>query len=235
MPSLDPRHDAYIANAAPFARPILEYLRAVVHEACPSVEETIKWSMPNFTVNGAIVCNMAAFKEHCAFGLWKAAAVLGNDVPAGYEERSGMGSYGKLRSIGDLPPREILLDQVRRVAEARRAAGAAKRKGAARDAAGGGGAGAPSATGPAAPAEQPGRQKKQPKKQPVAVPEYLDRALDGSPAARAAFDAFPPSHRREYVEWITGAKTEATRERRLAQMLEWVAEGKSRNWKYERR
>jgi uncharacterized protein YdeI (YjbR/CyaY-like superfamily) len=51
----------------------------------------------------------------------------------------------------------------------------------------------------------------------------------------AAFDAFSPSHRRDYVEWITEAKTDATRQKRIATAVEWLAEGKSRNWKYERK
>jgi len=70
MPTLDPRIDAYIANSAEFAQPILTHLRQVVHEACPEVEETIKWSMPFFLYQG-MLCNMASFKAHCAFGFWK--------------------------------------------------------------------------------------------------------------------------------------------------------------------
>ena len=69
------------------------------------------------------------------------------------------------------------------------------------------------------------------KKKPVVVPDYFLAALE----ALATFEAFSPSHQREYVEWVTEAKQEATRERRLATTLEWLAEGKSRNWKYERK
>ena len=67
------------------------------------------------------------------------------------------------------------------------------------------------------------------------VPDDLAAALKKTPAAKKAFAAFSPSHRREYVEWITEAKQEATRQKRLAQAIEWIAEGKSRNWKYERK
>jgi uncharacterized protein YdeI (YjbR/CyaY-like superfamily) len=69
---------------------------------------------------------------------------------------------------------------------------------------------------------------------PVTVPAYLRAALRKNAKARAAFDAFPPSHKREYVDWIDSAKTEETRQRRIATALEWMASGKSRNWKYER-
>src|SRR5258706_4281090 len=68
---------------------------------------------------------------------------------------------------------------------------------------------------------------------PVKVPAYLMAALRKNSKARAAFEAFPPSHKREYVEWIDSAKTDETRQRRLATALEWIASGKSRNWKYQ--
>jgi hypothetical protein len=77
MGTRDPRIDAYIAKSEPFAQPILTYLRAVVHEACPSVQETMKWSSPHFDYHG-IMCAMAAFKAHCAFGFWKGSLVLGD-------------------------------------------------------------------------------------------------------------------------------------------------------------
>jgi len=71
-------------------------------------------------------------------------------------------------------------------------------------------------------------------KQPPRIPPYFLLALKGNPKAFAAFTAFSPSHQREYIEWITEAKTEPTREKRIATTLEWLAEGKSRNWKYEK-
>lgn len=74
------------------------------------------------------------------------------------------------------------------------------------------------------------------KRKPVAkieVPKDLRAALKQNPKARATFEAFSPSHQREYIEWITEAKKLETRERRLATTLEWLTNGKSRNWKYE--
>jgi len=76
----------------------------------------------------------------------------------------------------------------------------------------------------------PIREKR--KKAPLIVPKELTAALKKNKKAQATFDAFPYSHKKEYAEWIAEAKTEATRERRLAQAIEWLAEGKSRNWKY---
>lgn len=194
----DPRIDAYIERAAPFAQPILEHVRALVHEACPQVEETIKWGMPTFVHAGAILCGMAAFKQHASFGFWKHALVVGEGEP-----RDGMGSYGKLVSLDDLPPKRTLLAHLRKAVALNEAG-----------------------------VKSPAR-KSAPKPPPV-TPADLAAALSGAPAAQAAFDAFPPGCRREYIEWIVEAKRAETRSRRVAEAVAWIAEGKRRNWKYER-
>ena len=193
----DPRIDAYIERAAPFAQPILLHVRALVHEACPTVEETIKWGMPTFVHAGAILCGMAAFKQHASFGFWKHALVVGEGEP-----RDGMGSYGKLVSLDDLPPKRTLLAHLRKAVALNEAG-----------------------------VKSPAR-KSAPKPPPETTPE-LAAALAQSPAAKAAFDAFPPGCRREYIEWIAGAKRPETRARRVSEAVAWMAEGKRRNWKYE--
>ena len=73
------------------------------------------------------------------------------------------------------------------------------------------------------------------KKPPLKVPPYLAAALEKNAKAKAFFDRLSPSARREYVEWLTGARQPATRERRLATTVEWLAAGKQRNWKYQDR
>ena len=193
----DPRIDAYIERAAPFAQPILRHVRALVHEACPTVEETIKWGMPTFVHAGAILCGMAAFKQHASFGFWKHALVVGEGEP-----RDGMGSYGKLVSLDDLPPKRTLLAHLRKAVALKEAG-----------------------------VKSPAR-KSAPKPPPETPPE-LAAALAQAPAAKAAFDAFPPGCRREYIDWIAGAKRPETRARRVAEAVAWMAEGKRRNWKYE--
>ncbi len=193
----DLRIDAYIARAQPFARPILEQLRAAVHDACPDAEEAIKWSMPAFTHGGRILATMAAFKAHAAFGFWNGDVVDG----AGGEKRpaeSAMGQFGRLRSVADLPPPDELRRLIRKAAAAERA-----------------------------PKPRPAR------KPALDTPDDLRVALDAVPAAAATFDGFPPGARRDYVEWVTDAKQPATRARRIAQAVEWLAAGKKRNWKYE--
>ena len=80
----------------------------------------------------------------------------------------------------------------------------------------------------------PARFKAKPKP-PLKVPSYFLAAVRKNPRAKATFDGFPPSHKREYVEWVVEAKQDETRKKRLVQAVEWMAQGKSRNWKYERK
>jgi uncharacterized protein YdeI (YjbR/CyaY-like superfamily) len=113
-----------------------------------------------------------------------------------------MGQFGRLTSVADLPPDEVLHALIRKAM-------------------------AVTDSG-----NRPARPKAAPKPQ-LETPPDLDSALNGNPAARAAFDRFPPSGRREYVEWVVDAKRPETRGKRIAQAVEWIAEGKRRNWKYE--
>jgi hypothetical protein len=200
MAHKDPRIDAYIAKAAPFAQPILNHLRKVVHAGCPEVEETIKWSMPHFDYKGPM-CGMAAFKQHCSFGFWKSTLIFGEEKDA---ESDGMGHFGRIASLKDLPNEKKLVGYVRQ-AVALNDAGTKE-----------------------AWREQP--RKKAP---PLVVPAYFTDALKRNSKAQSTFENFPVSKRREYVEWVTEAKRDATREERLATAIEWMAEGKSRHWKYQ--
>ncbi|MFN0137235.1 MAG: YdeI/OmpD-associated family protein [Phycisphaerae bacterium] len=228
--NLDPRVDAYIAKSAAFARPILVYLRELVHEACPSVQENIKWGMPSFEYNG-MLCSMAAFKQHVSFGFWKHELVVGpqgaaantkrvnkagaakkasssaakTDAPAVSKGKSGngMGEFGKVAQIADLPPRKKLIEYVRRAVRLNDE-----------------GVKAPRVVKKARP--------------PAKVPDDLAAALRRNKTAATNFAAMSPSHQREYIEWIVEAKRPETREKRLATTIEWVGEGKARNWKYER-
>jgi uncharacterized protein YdeI (YjbR/CyaY-like superfamily) len=199
MANHDPRIDAYIEKSAGFARPILEHLRALVHEACPDVEESLKWSMPFFSYKAAPMCMMAAFKQHCSFGFW-----LSKEVTGGSDE-DGMGQFGKLATLKDLPSDRQLAAYLKK-AMALNEAGVKKAR--------------PKAAAKPAPT----------------LPDDLSALLAKRQhaAARKAWASFPPGAQREYVEWIAEAKTDATRQKRLATTLEWLAEGKRRNWKYEK-
>jgi uncharacterized protein YdeI (YjbR/CyaY-like superfamily) len=198
MGSRDARVDAYIAKSKDFAKPILTYLRDLVHTTCPEVEETVKWSFPHFMYKG-MLCAMSSHKEHCSFGFWKGSLVLED---GGARNEEGMGHFGRITKLSDLPSKKVLTGCIKKAMEL-------NEEGVKR---------------PALP------KPKTPK--PVVVPDDLTKALQANAAAQATFERFSPSHKREYIEWITEAKTEATRTKRLQTAIEWMVEGKPRNWKY---
>jgi uncharacterized protein YdeI (YjbR/CyaY-like superfamily) len=203
MADMDPRVDAYIEKAAPFAKPVLLKLRKLIFQACPEASETIKWSFPNYEVYGSVFCNMAAFKEHCAFGFWKASLLKDPNGILQVKDRNAMGHLDRIVSVKDLPPDKIL------VAYLREAALLNKNN------------------------IKAAKPKSAPKKE-LPIPKALAAELKKNKKAAAAFEGFSPSHRREYIEWITEAKTEETMNKRLATAMEWLEEGKSRNWKYKK-
>jgi hypothetical protein len=199
MATKDPRIDVYIAEAAPWAQPILKRLRMVVHRACPGVIETIKWSNPSFEFHG-LLCGMVAFKSYCTFGLWKDKLVR---TRGGVSAGRILDAAGKVASVDDLPDEAALGQLIKLAAKLNED-------------------------------DVKEVRKKAPAKGPVEVPDDLKKALEKNKKAKATFEAFSPSHKREYVEWIVEAKQTATRLRRLEQAINWMAEGKVRMWKYVR-
>lgn len=193
--SSEPRIDAYIAKAQPFARPILEKVRERANAVIPGVEEAMKWGHPTFCRNGQIVLGTAAFKAHAVVHFWRASEL-------GFETKDeAMGQLGRLTSLDDLPG--DLDSMIERAADL------------------------------AGQSPAPRRLKRDPKPTPSMHPEFR-AALDNAPKATAAFDGFPPSCRREYLEWIGEAKRDETRRKRIATAIEWLSEGKRRNWKNEK-
>ena len=201
MATKDARIDSYIAKSADFAKPILTHIRRLVHAACPQVEETMKWSFPHFMYKG-ILCSMAAFKHHCAFGFWKGALILNKRAAAGEVAEAAMGQFGRLTAVSDLPKYEVLTGYVKEAARLNEA-------------------------GIKLPAKSKPKEKKE-----LVVPDYFMAALKKNKKALTTFEAFSYSHKKEYVEWITEAKAEDTRTKRLNTALAWMAVGKSRHWKY---
>lgn len=201
MPTTDPFVDSYIEKSKDFAKPILSHIRSLVHQLCPDVVETKKWSFPHFDYKGEMMCSMAAFKEHCAFNFWKQSLLDASAFPA---EKTAMGSFGRITSLKDLPSdktfKKLIVDAMRlndagiKVAKAK-----------------------------------PAGEKKV-----LVVPDILKAAIKTNALAAETFDNFPYSCKKEYVEWINEAKTDSTRDKRLATTLEWLSEGKRRNWKYEK-
>jgi hypothetical protein len=197
--------DHYIAKSAPFAQPILEYVRDIVHEGAPGVVEEIKWSRPFFVYRGIILGNLSAFKAHCSFGLWgsEIASTLRDE---GHSQGEGMGTFGKLTDLKQLPPRRKLLSYLR---VATKAIDEGVRTTAFT------------------------RPRSHVVKAEVPIPEALAVALGKNKAASKVFAAMPPSYRKEYCVWIAGAKRAETRAKRVSTAIEWIAEGKKHNWRYD--
>jgi uncharacterized protein YdeI (YjbR/CyaY-like superfamily) len=193
----DPRIDVYIDKAGDFARPVLRHFRELVHSTIDGAGEAVKWGMPHFTHKGKNIAGMAAFKAHCAVMIHGAGR---------QSETDGMGSYGKIASLEDLPDDNELATKLVEARERIDTAGSAVK-----------------------------RPQKREAKPDLPVPQDFEAALRDNANARATFEAFPPSQRREYVQWVSEAKQDATRAKRLATSIEWLAEGKRRNWKYETR
>jgi uncharacterized protein YdeI (YjbR/CyaY-like superfamily) len=203
MSQKDSRVDAYIEKAAPFAKPVLIRLRKLIFQACPEVVETIKWGFPNYEAFGSVFCNMAAFKEHCAFGFWKASLLKDAEGILNTRDKNSMGHLDRIGSLKDLPSDRTLLSYLKEAALLNKNN------------------------------IKVARPKAAPKKE-LPMPKTFAAALKKNTKAAAAFEGFSPSARREYIEWITEAKTEETMAKRLATAIEWIEEGKSRNWKYKK-
>lgn len=202
MAEKDKRIDAYIAKSASFAQPILKHVRKLIHKGCPDVDETIKWGMPSFDYKGQFF-SMAAFKEHCSLGFWKASLLEdkhGYLRPIANKGGEAMGNFGRVTSINDLPSDKIILDYIVQAKKLN---------------------------------DEGIKTVRIPvKRKALKTPDYLLQALKKNKKALTSFENFNASNQRDYVEWITEAKTEATREKRIAQAIEWMEAGKPRNWKY---
>jgi uncharacterized protein YdeI (YjbR/CyaY-like superfamily) len=202
MPAKDKRIDEYISKAQPFAQPILKKLRTLVHKACPDVNETIKWGMPSFDYKGPMF-GIAAFKQHCAGGFWKHKLLKD---PKGYlEERSAQGgeAMGNLGRMTSI--KDLPPDSV--IIDFVRQHMKLNDEGIK-------------------------VEKKKTVKKELVIPSALTDALKSDKKARTTFENFSPSQKREYAEWISEAKTDETRNKRLETALDWMAEGKPRHWKY---
>lgn len=201
MGKKDPRFDAYIAKSANFSKPILNHIRKLVHATCPDVEETLKWGHPSFMYKG-ILCGMAAFKQHCTFGFWKGALIVGDNKG---KTQEAMGQFGRITNVSQLPKDKILIQYIKEAVKL-------------------------NDTGVKLPAKPKSKERKE-----LIIPDYFMTSLKRNKKAFATFENFSYSNKKEYVEWITEAKTDETRARRLETSLEWMSEGKARNWKYIRK
>lgn len=204
----DKRIDAYIKKSADFAQPILNHIRQLVHQAHPGMQETVKWGMPHFDFEGKSVVSMAAFKQHAVFGFWKAELIKD---PKNYMQArkaqggDAMGHGGKLASVKDLPPDKVFIDFVKQAIQL----------------------------------NQAGVKIEKPKKavDPGAsvAPDYFEKALKKNKTAWKVWSEWTPGKKKEYIDWLKDAKTDDTRQKRMETAIEWIAEGKIRNWKYQKK
>ncbi len=197
--------DTYIEKSADFAKPILHHLRQLVHKACPDVEEKVKWSFPHFDYKGEMMCSMAAFKQHAVFGFWKAALMKDPVLVENARSEVSMGHLGKLTSLKDLPSDKKITAWIKEAMQL-------------------------TDKGIKLPSKPKSTEKKE-----LEVPDYFTKALNKNKAAKKTFESFAYSHKKEYLQWITEAKTEATRDKRMATALEWMAEGKGMHWRYQKK
>ncbi len=128
---------------------------------------------------------MAAFKQHCTFGFWLASLMTDPYKLLAVGEKASMGHFGRINKVADLPSEKVLIAYIKE-------AMALNEKG----------------------AKIPRKEKAAATKE-IEVPAYFLDALKQNEAAFSTFEKFSPSHKKEYLEWITEAKTEATRIKEL--------------------
>jgi uncharacterized protein YdeI (YjbR/CyaY-like superfamily) len=196
--------DQYIEHSAEFAQPILTKLRQLIHSSSPEIEEQMKWSFPNFIYKKSILCSLAAHKQHCTFGFWLGSIM---DDPAGILQRigqTGMGQFGKIKTLNDLPSDEIIMLYLHNAMELIDKGVKLKKETNVAD------------------------------KNPLEIPDLLKEKLTQNSKAKATFDMLSYSNKKEYIEWINSAKTETTKIARTNSTIELLIEGKTKNWKYKR-
>ena len=199
----DPGIDTYINKSADSMQAILNHFRKLIHQTCPELEETIKWGFPHFNYKGNLMCYMASFKQHCAIGFWKAPLMVkSKELNEMAKTEAAMGHLGKISSLRDLPKDQLLIKYIREAMKLNEQ-----------------GVPLPSKSKPA-------------KKKELVVPDYFMKNLIKNKKALKTFETFSYSNKKEYVEWVTSAKTEVTRAKRLTDAVLWMSEGKIRNWKY---
>ncbi len=149
-----------------------------------------------------ILCGMAAFKKHCVFGFWKEALLRDRLEGAAGSRGKAMGQFGRLTAVSDLPDDRTLLSLIRE------------------------------AVGLNDQGIKPPNRSRPKGSRKLKVPRYFLDALRRNRKAFSTFEKFTYTNKKDYVEWVTEAKREQTRRRRLDTAVAWMAEGKIRNWKY---
>lgn len=203
----NPQFDEYQEAASDFAKPILSHLRELLHQHCPEVVEEIKWGIPHFDYKGEMLCIFAAYKNHCSFSFWKESLMSDARLKANPDLKAARRFMGKLSSLSDLPPDGELIAFIRE-------AMALNDKGVKR---------------------APRQDAKAAKAAAIDMPDAFAEQLSRHAQANEVFQSKSASFRKEYVTWIADAKTDQTRQKRIDESLQWIAQGKGRFWKYEKK
>jgi uncharacterized protein YdeI (YjbR/CyaY-like superfamily) len=204
MAQLNSKVDEYIAKSEDFAKPILEYLRQIIHETCPDAAEDIKWGTPHYSYKDDHLCMIAGFKNHCSFSLYKAEFLKDKKIAESVKAGKKFGYMDKLKSVTELPSKEVLISLIKEAMTIN---------------------------------EKGIKKEKTVSDKPkiIETPEYLLESLNANKKAKEVWESKSDSYRKDYLVWIIDAKTDATRQKRIEQSLEWIAEGKGRFWQYAKK
>ena len=205
LKNIDPKVTEYIENSADFARPILDHLRELIHRNCPDVVESIKWAIPHFDYKDDFMCVLASAKNHCSLTFIKSEFMSDPRFAGGKKVKPGQRFMSRITCMTELPSDEELTGFVKQAMDL-------NERGVKLD-----------KTAKAAPSSKP-----------LDTPAYFLQALATNPVAQQVFENHSPSFRKNYIVWLESAKTMATRQRRIDEALEWIADGKGRFWKYEK-
>ena len=197
--------DSYIANAADFAKPVMAHWRRLIHERCPDVTEVIKWGIPHFEYKNENLFVFASYKNHCSFSFLKESLMTDPRLKSNKDLKPIQKFLGKVNKPEDLPPDEEFIGMLDEAMQLNEQGVKIERN-------------------------KPANEK--PKV--LETPEYLLVALSAKPEAKEVYESKSNSFRKEYIVWITGAKTDETRQKRTSEALEWIAEGKGRFWKHQK-
>lgn len=205
MSNRDTRIDDYISNAGAFAQPILIHIRELIHITIPEIQETIKWGMPSFDYKGAL-CNFASFKAHCSFGFWKPTLI--ND-PTGLLQNNAANGGEAMGNMGRLTsiqdlPSDAIFMDWLLQAKRLNDQGISIKK---------------------------GPRKETPN---LSLPECMISAFSENNKAKVQFEGFSQACQNEYIIWISEAKREETKMKRLEIALVDIELGRKRNWQYQK-
>lgn len=180
----------YIANSPEFARPIFIHLVQLILKACPEATTSIKWGFPHYSYKGKILCSFAAFSKYCAFSIPTAKMMQDQSLQKMAEAEIAMGHFGKITTIDDLPSDNKIIGYLKAAMSIIES--------------------------------KPTKQQKINKEKIVAllIPEALMKALHAEIEILKKFEKMPPSHQREYINYINDAKKIATKIKRVEKVIE---------------